>query len=100
MNGKLLAFIVFCSAVLLTDAIIVHDDEVDYPSRERHYDTSQGQERRRDDGPTLDAGNPRANGLNFHEVDAFGDDFVDFGAQTGPYGAFTWHANFPIEEQR
>lgn len=34
---------------------------------------------------------------NFHEVDAFGDDFVDFGAQTGPKGQFSWHADFPIE---
>lgn len=34
---------------------------------------------------------------NFHEVDAFGDDFVDFGAQTGSHGAFSWHADFPLE---
>lgn len=34
---------------------------------------------------------------NFHEVDAFGDDFVDFGAQTGDHGAFSWHADFPLE---
>lgn len=34
---------------------------------------------------------------NFHEVDAFGDDFVDFGAQTGDHGQFSWHADFPIE---
>jgi hypothetical protein len=34
---------------------------------------------------------------NFHEVDAFGDDFVDFGAQTGPKGQFSWHADFPLE---
>jgi hypothetical protein len=27
---------------------------------------------------------------NFHEVDAFGDDFIDFGAQTGPKGQFSW----------
>lgn len=34
---------------------------------------------------------------NFHEVDAFGDDFVDFGAMTGDLGAFSWHADFPID---
>lgn len=34
---------------------------------------------------------------NFHEVDAFGDDFIDFGAQTGPKGQFVWHADFPLE---
>lgn len=34
---------------------------------------------------------------NFHEVDAFGDDFVDFGAQTGEHGQFSWHADFPLE---
>lgn len=34
---------------------------------------------------------------NFHEVDAFGDDFIDFGAQTGPHGQFSWHADFPLE---
>ncbi|XP_050072573.1 uncharacterized protein LOC126560659 [Anopheles maculipalpis] len=97
MKGTLLTFILFSSIVLFIDAIIVHDDEVDYTSRERLYDTSQGQQRR--ELPTRDE-NPRANGLNFHEVDAFGDDFVDFGAQTGPYGAFTWHANFPVEEEQ
>lgn len=34
---------------------------------------------------------------NFHEVDAFGDDFVDFGAETGAHGQFSWHADFPLE---
>ena len=34
---------------------------------------------------------------NFHEVDAFGDDFVDFGAQTGDRGAFSWHVDIPLE---
>lgn len=34
---------------------------------------------------------------NFHEVDALGDDFVDFGAQTGENGQFSWHADFPLE---
>lgn len=34
---------------------------------------------------------------NFHEVDALGDDFVDFGAQTGGHGQFSWHADFPLE---
>lgn len=33
----------------------------------------------------------------FFEVDAFGDDYVDFGASTGQNGAFMWHANFPLE---
>lgn len=35
---------------------------------------------------------------NFHEVDALGDDFIDFGAQTGPLGQFSWHADFPLEQ--
>lgn len=34
---------------------------------------------------------------NFHDVDAFGEDFVDFGAKTGNHGQFSWHADFPIE---
>lgn len=34
---------------------------------------------------------------NFHEVDAFGDDFIDFGAMSGPRGQFLWHADFPLE---
>lgn len=36
---------------------------------------------------------------NFHEVDAFGDDFVDFGAMSGPHGQFSWHADFPLERR-
>ena len=36
------------------------------------------------------AKNARQAEQNFHEVDAFGDDFVDFGAQTGPKGQFSW----------
>lgn len=35
--------------------------------------------------------------LKFFEVDAFGDDYVDFGASTGSNGAFVWHASFPLE---
>lgn len=35
---------------------------------------------------------------NFHEVDAYGDDYVDFGARTGENGAFYWHANYPVED--
>jgi len=35
----------------------------------------------------------------FHEVDAFGDDFIDFGAETGPKGAFSWHADFPVNDK-
>lgn len=34
---------------------------------------------------------------NFHEVDAFGDDFVDFGASSGRHGQFYWHADFPLD---
>lgn len=34
---------------------------------------------------------------NFHEVDALGDDFIDFGAQTGEHGQYSWHADFPLE---
>lgn len=37
------------------------------------------------------------NEQKFFEVDAFGDDYVDFGASTGNHGAFVWHANFPLE---
>lgn len=33
----------------------------------------------------------------FYEVDAHGDDYVDFGALSGQNGAFSWHANFPLE---
>lgn len=33
----------------------------------------------------------------FYEVDAFGDDYLDFGAITGPKGSFSWHANYPLE---
>ncbi|XP_055598805.1 uncharacterized protein LOC129748287 [Uranotaenia lowii] len=40
------------------------------------------------------------NPQNFHEVDAFGDDYVDFGARTGSDGAFFWHANYPVEERK
>ncbi|KAL9706389.1 hypothetical protein quinque_009907 [Culex quinquefasciatus] len=48
-----------------------------------------------DDSPTRAA---NENPQNFHEVDAFGDDYVDFGAHTGANGAFYWHANFPVED--
>lgn len=34
---------------------------------------------------------------NFYEVDALGDDFIDFGSQSGPKGAFSWHSDFPLE---
>lgn len=34
---------------------------------------------------------------NFHEVDAYGDDFIDFGASTGRHGQFSWHASYPLE---
>lgn len=34
---------------------------------------------------------------NIYEVEAPGDDFVDFGAVNGPYGQFSWHADFPLE---
>lgn len=33
----------------------------------------------------------------FYEVDALGDDYVDFGAMTGPRGAFSWHATYRLE---
>lgn len=36
--------------------------------------------------------------LKFYDVDAPGDDYVDFGAYTGPYGSFSWHANYPLEK--
>jgi hypothetical protein len=41
---------------------------------------------------------PDDSGRNFHEVDAFGHDMVSFGAQTGPSGAFSWHASYPLEQ--
>lgn len=34
----------------------------------------------------------------FYEVDALGDDYVDFGALTGPKGAFSWHATYRLEQ--
>lgn len=39
----------------------------------------------------------RAQLHNIYEVDAPGDDFVDFGAMSGPLGQFSWHADFPLE---
>lgn len=41
-------------------------------------------------GKRKNVANNRQSQQNFHEVDAFGDDFVDFGAQTGPKGQFSW----------
>jgi hypothetical protein len=38
----------------------------------------------------------RQNQPNFHEVEGFGDDFVDFGAFLGSNGQFSWHADFPV----
>lgn len=35
----------------------------------------------------------------FYEVDALGDDYVDFGALTGPKGAFSWHATYRLEKE-
>lgn len=35
----------------------------------------------------------------FYEVDALGDDYVDFGALTGPNGAFSWHATYPLQRK-
>ncbi|CAD7079192.1 unnamed protein product [Hermetia illucens] len=32
----------------------------------------------------------------FYDVDAYGDDFVDFGAQIGPDGSFAWHSDHPV----
>uniref|UniRef100_A0A182P2B6 Uncharacterized protein n=1 Tax=Anopheles epiroticus TaxID=199890 RepID=A0A182P2B6_9DIPT len=103
MNDKIF-LILFSSLAILCEAIIVHD----------HYgkDHSANHQRRLLYGDnhvpvhqqkmsSSEETTRNANGmLNLHEVDAFGDDFVDFGAQTGPYGAFTWHANFPVEEKR
>ncbi|XP_053666156.1 uncharacterized protein LOC128715299 [Anopheles marshallii] len=96
MRSKLICMLL-SSVVIFTEAIIVRDNEFEYSSGERHYYGNQGQQQRKVPPPDE---SPRANGLNFHEVDAFGDDFVDFGAQTGPFGAFTWHANYPVEDQR
>lgn len=36
--------------------------------------------------------------IKFYEVDAMGDDYVDFGAATGPKGAFSWHATYRLEQ--
>ncbi|XP_058819687.1 uncharacterized protein LOC131682313 [Topomyia yanbarensis] len=46
----------------------------------------------------LRQGTSNDNSQSFHEVDAFGDDYVDFGAHTGLNGAFYWHANYPVED--
>uniref|UniRef100_A0A2M4D040 Putative secreted protein n=1 Tax=Anopheles darlingi TaxID=43151 RepID=A0A2M4D040_ANODA len=35
---------------------------------------------------------------NLHDVEAYGNDFVDFGSQTGRHGAFAWHSNFLIDD--
>lgn len=40
----------------------------------------------------------KSQALKFYEVDAPGDDYVDFGAYTGPHGSFSWHANYPLEK--
>ncbi|XP_052899001.1 uncharacterized protein LOC128305545 [Anopheles moucheti] len=92
-----LMFTLLSSVLIFTEAIIVRDNEFEYSSGERHYHENHRQQQRK--VPPTDESS-RANGLNFHEVDAFGDDFVDFGAQTGPFGAFTWHANYPVEDHR
>lgn len=36
----------------------------------------------------------------FYDVDgdAFGDDFVDFGAQTGLHGAYMWYTSYPLHK--
>uniref|UniRef100_A0A8W7NZ87 Secreted protein n=1 Tax=Anopheles coluzzii TaxID=1518534 RepID=A0A8W7NZ87_ANOCL len=103
MNDKI-CLILFSSLVILCDAIIVHDDHYGNYDDTRQWQPDKlgpaqgrvaaGSEEEREDLRRTNGG------LNFHEVDAFGDDFVDFGAQTGPLGAFTWHANFPVEERR
>lgn len=41
--------------------------------------------------------NPQSEALKFYEVDALGDDYVDFGAATGPKGSFSWHATYRLE---
>lgn len=40
---------------------------------------------------------PQSEAQKFYEVDALGDDYVDFGALTGPRGAFSWHATYRLE---
>ncbi|XP_041775159.1 uncharacterized protein LOC121595316 [Anopheles merus] len=100
MDDKI-CFILFSSLVILCNAIIVHDDHYgNHDTREWHPDKLGPVQGRVAAGSEEERGDLRRTngGLNFHEVDAFGDDFVDFGAQTGPLGAFTWHANFPVEE--
>lgn len=32
----------------------------------------------------------RQSDQNFHDVDAFGDDFIDFGSKSGSKGQFSW----------
>uniref|UniRef100_A0A182QJH1 Secreted protein n=1 Tax=Anopheles farauti TaxID=69004 RepID=A0A182QJH1_9DIPT len=92
MSGKTCLIFLLSSLVILCQAIVVRD-EVYYNSREAQSDDEHSLTSQSNDARAL-------TGQNFHEVDAFGDDFVDFGAQTGPHGAFTWHANFPLEEKR
>lgn len=45
-----------------------------------------------------ESGEELSQALKFYEVDAPGDDYVDFGAYTGPHGSFSWHANYPLEK--
>lgn len=49
-------------------------------------------------GTAQDDRNPQSEALKFYEVDALGDDYVDFGAATGPKGAFSWHATYRLEQ--
>lgn len=53
-----------------------------------------------DDDDVSEAHSAAQQQQQFYEVDALGDDYVDFGAVTGPKGAFTWHATYRLEKER
>lgn len=62
-------------------------------ARRQSLDLKQQFEKLANLGPTHDDETK----TKFYEVDAHGDDYVDFGALSGQNGAFSWHANFPLE---
>lgn len=69
------------------------DFDVDAAERYQNFESNQKSKEKTDVEPTYDDETKN----KFYEVDAHGDDYVDFGALTGQNGAFSWHANFPLE---
>lgn len=72
-----------------------HSKDIDVDAAQLHRYLESQQQFREETGrrPTYDDETRN----KFYEVDAHGDDYVDFGALTGQNGAFSWHANFPLE---